>query len=122
MLAREPVTFMTKVSCNTFTSLVCEPLTSTIHIKQDKSTPTFQLVVASVLNNNVLSFDDKSSATFKLVVASTINEFFKGPSNDSPAKQHPVPNEDPAIESSLKLHIPMIVASIWQLIVALTFV
>jgi hypothetical protein len=58
------------------------------------------LVVASISNNNALSFDDKSSAMFKLVVASVTNEFSKGPTNDSPAKQHPVPNDNPAIESS----------------------
>jgi hypothetical protein len=78
------------------------------------------LVVASFLNNNALSFNDKSSFTFKLVVAVT-HEFLKGPTIDSPAKQHPVPNDDPAIESSLQLHVPMIIASIQQLIVALTF-
>ncbi len=33
--------------------------------------------------------------------------------NNSPAfKQHPVPNDNPAIESSLQLHIPMIATSI----------
>jgi hypothetical protein len=79
------------------------------------------LVVASVLNNNALSFDDKSSAMFKLVVTSVTNEFLKGTTNDSPAKQHPVPNDDHAIGSSLQLHVPTIVASIWQLVVALTF-
>jgi hypothetical protein len=42
----------TAISCNTFTSLVCEPVTSTKQIKRDKSTPTFQLAVASVSNNN----------------------------------------------------------------------
>jgi hypothetical protein len=60
----------TAISCNTFTSLVCEPGNSTNQIKQDKSTPTFQLVVASVLNSNASSFDDKPSSTFQLVVAS----------------------------------------------------
>jgi hypothetical protein len=121
LLARESVIFTTKVSCNTFTLLVCEPITLTIHIKQDKSTPTFQLVVASVSNNNALSFDDKSSAMFKLVVASVTNEFSKGSTNDSPAKQRPIPNDGPAIENNLQLHVPMIVASIWKLIVALTY-
>ncbi len=58
---------------------------------------------------------------FKLVVASITNEFSKGPTIDSPAKQRPVLNDNPAIESSLQLHVPMIIASIWQLIVALTF-
>jgi hypothetical protein len=79
------------------------------------------LVAASVSNNNALSFNDKSSSTFKLVVASVTNEFSKGPTIDSPAKQRPVPNDDPAIESSLQLCLPMIIASIQQLIVALTF-
>ena len=60
----------TAILCNTFTSLVCEPVTSRNQIKQDKSTPTFQLVLASVLNNNASSFDDKPSSTFQLVVAS----------------------------------------------------
>jgi hypothetical protein len=32
LLTREPVTFTTKVSCNTFTLLVCEPVTSTNQI------------------------------------------------------------------------------------------
>jgi hypothetical protein len=73
------------------------------------------LVVASASNNNVLSVNDKSFFTFKLVKIS------KGPTNDSPAKQRPVSNDDPAIESSLQLYIPMIKASIPQLIVALTF-
>jgi hypothetical protein len=91
---------------------VCEPISSTIHIKQDKSTPTFQLVVASISNNIALSFDGKSSAMFKLVVASVTNEYSKGPTNDSPAKQRSVPNDNPAILSSLQLHVPMIVASI----------
>jgi hypothetical protein len=60
----------TAISCNTFTSLVCEPVTSTNQIKRDKSTPTFQLVLASVSNNNASSFNDKPSSTFQLVVAS----------------------------------------------------
>jgi hypothetical protein len=110
-----------KVSCNTFASLVCEPVTSTNQINQDKSSAMFKLVVASVSNNNALSFNDKSSSTFKLVVASITNEFSKGQTIDSPAKQRSVPNDDPAIESSLQLYIPMIIASIRQLIVALTF-
>ncbi len=100
LLTHEPVTFRTKVSCNTFASLVCEPITSTNQINQDKSSATFKLVVASVSNNNALSFNDKSSSTFKLVVASVTNEFSKGPTIDSPAKQCPVPNDNPAIESS----------------------
>jgi len=61
---------MTRVSCNTFASLVCELVTSKKQIKRDKSTPTFQLVVASVTNNNASSFDDKPSSTFQLVVVS----------------------------------------------------
>jgi hypothetical protein len=101
MLARETVTFTTRVSCNTFASLVCEPRTSTNQINQDKSTPTFRLVVASVSNNNALSFNDKSSFTFKLVVASFTNEFSKGLTIDSTAKQRPVLNDNPAIERSL---------------------
>ena len=60
----------TAISCNTFASLVCEPVTSTKQIKRDKSTPTFQLAVASVSNNNASSLDDKPSSTFQLVVAS----------------------------------------------------
>ena len=44
--------FHDKVSCNTFTLLVCEPITSLNQNKQDKSSPTFQLVAASVSNNN----------------------------------------------------------------------
>jgi hypothetical protein len=60
----------TRVSCNTFASLVCELVTSKNQINRDKSTPTFQLVVVSVSNNNASSFDDKSSSTFQLVVAS----------------------------------------------------
>jgi hypothetical protein len=58
---------------------------------------------------------------FKLVVASITHEFLKGPTIDCPAKQRPVPNDDSAIESSLQLHVPMIIASIRQLIAALTF-
>ena len=92
--------------------LVCAPVTSTNQINQDKSSVMFKLVVASVLNNNALSFNDKSSSTFKLVVAFITNKFSKGPRNDSPAKQRPVSNEDPAIESSLQLHFPMMKASI----------
>jgi hypothetical protein len=45
----------------------------------------------------------------------------KGPTIDSPAKQRPVPNDNSAIESSLQLHVPMIIASIRQVIAALTF-
>jgi hypothetical protein len=56
-----------------------------------------------------------------LVAASVTNEFSKGATIDSPAMQRPVPNDDPAIESSLQPHIPMIIAYIWQLIVVLTF-
>jgi hypothetical protein len=40
---------------------------------------------------------------------------------DSPAMQRPVPNDNPAIERSLQLHVPMTRASIWHLIFALTF-
>jgi hypothetical protein len=53
------------------------------------------------------SFDGKSSAMFKLVVASVRNEDFKGQMNDSPAKQRPVSNGDPANEISLKLCVLM---------------
>ena len=63
-----------------------------------------------VLAKNLLiasSFDDKSSATLKLVVASVRNKDFIGQTNDSPAKQHPVSNDDPAIEISLQLCVPM---------------
>jgi hypothetical protein len=42
-----------------------------------------------------------------LVVVSVTNKFSKGPTNDSPAKQRPVSNDDPAIESSLQLYVPM---------------
>jgi hypothetical protein len=49
-----------------------------------------------------------------LVVASVTNEFSKGQTNDSLAKQCPVPNNNPAIESSLQLHIPTIATSIWH--------
>jgi hypothetical protein len=48
-----------------------------------------------------------------LVVASVTNEFSKGQTNDSPAKQCPVPNKDPANENSFQLHVPMIALSIW---------
>ena len=58
---------------------------------------------------------------FKLVVVSVTYKFLKGPTNDSLVKQRPVSNDDPAIESSLQLHVPMIKASMWQFIVALTF-
>jgi hypothetical protein len=86
---------------------VCAPVTSTNQFNQDKSSATFKLVVASVSNNNALSFNDKSSSTFKLVVVSVINKFSNGPTNDTPAKQHPVSNDVPAIERSLQLHDPM---------------
>ena len=76
-------------------------------IQSRQSSATFKLVVASVSDNNALSFNDKSSATFKLVVVSVTNKFSKGPTNDSPAKQRPVSNDDPAIESSLQLYVPM---------------
>jgi hypothetical protein len=109
------------VSRHAFALLAFEPVTSTNQINQDKSSATFKLVAASVSNNNALSFNDKSSSTFMLVVASITNEFLKGQTIDSPAKQRPVPNDDPAIESSLQLQVPMIIASIRQLIVALTF-
>jgi len=98
---------MTRVSCNTFASLVCASVTSTNQFNRDKSSATFKLVVASVSNNNALSFNDKSSSTFKLDVVSVINKFLNGPTNASPAKQHPVSNDDPAIERSLQLHVPM---------------
>jgi hypothetical protein len=55
------------------------------------------VVVASVLNNNALPFGDKASTKFKRVVASVKNKDSKGPTNDSPAKQHPDPNNNPAI-------------------------
>ncbi len=71
-------------------------------IESCETSPIFQLVVASVSNINALSFGDKSSATFKLVVASVTNKFSTGPTNDSPAKQHLVPNDDSATESSLQ--------------------
>jgi hypothetical protein len=92
---------------------------STNHIKQNKSSPTFLLVIASVKNNNALSFGDKSSRTFKLVVASIKNKDSKGPTNDSPAKQRPVPNNDPAItyQSFLQsLHLPEIATVIEDLV------
>jgi hypothetical protein len=95
------------IKANTFASLVCAPVTSTNQFNRDKSSATFKLVVASVSNNNVLSFDDKSSSTFKLVVVSVIIKFSNGPTNDSPAKQRPVSNVDPAIERSLQLHVPI---------------
>ena len=107
LLAHEPVTFMTRVSSNTFALLVCVPVTLTNQFNRDKSSATFKLVVASVSNNNALSFNDKSSSTFNLVVVSVINKFLNGPTNDSPAKQRPVSNDDPAIERSLQLHVPM---------------
>jgi hypothetical protein len=43
-----------------------------------------------------------------LVVASVKNEDSKGQTNDSPAKQRPVPNDDPAIVISSQLYVPMI--------------
>jgi hypothetical protein len=95
------------IKANTFASLVRAPETSTNQFNRDKSSSTFKLVVASVSNNNALSFYDKSSSTFKLVVVSITNEFSKGPTNDSPVKQRPVSNDDPAIERYLQLHIPM---------------
>jgi hypothetical protein len=69
-------------------------------------------------NTNLLlasSFDNKSSAMLKLVVASVRNEDFKGQTNDSPAKQRPVSNDNPAIEISLQLCVPMIptVSATW---------
>jgi hypothetical protein len=42
-----------------------------------------------------------------LVAVSVIIKFSNGPTNDSPAKQRPVSNGDPAIERSLQLHVPM---------------
>jgi hypothetical protein len=42
LLAREPVTFTTRVSCNTFASLVCAPVTSTNQFNRDKSYATFK--------------------------------------------------------------------------------
>ena len=86
------------IKANTFALLVRAPETSTNQFNRDKSSSTFKLVVASVSNNNALSFYDKSSSTFKLVVVSITNEFSKGPTNDSPVKQRPVSNDDPAIE------------------------
>ena len=86
---------------------MCELVTSKNQFNQDKSSATFNLVVASVSNNNALSFNDKSSSTFKLVVVSVINKFSNGPTNDSPAKQRPVSNDDPVIERSFQLHVPM---------------
>jgi hypothetical protein len=44
----------------------------------------------------------------KLVVAFVRNEDFKGQTNDSPAKQRPVSNDNPAIEISLQLCVSMI--------------
>jgi hypothetical protein len=104
---------------------VCAPVTSTNQFNRDKSSATFKLVVASVSNNNALSFNDKSSSTFKLVVVSVINKFSNGPTNNSPAKQRPVSNDDPVIQRSLQLHVPMTLtfersieaSSIFQLIV-----
>jgi hypothetical protein len=46
-----------------------------------------------------LSFRHTASSTLQLIVASVTNEFSKGPTIDSPAKQRPVPKDNPAIES-----------------------
>jgi hypothetical protein len=94
---------------------VCAPVTSTNQFNRDKSSATFNLVVASVSNNNALSFNDKSSSTFKLVVVSVINKFSNGPTNDSPAKQRPVSNDDPVIERSFQLHVPMTLTFEWSI-------
>ena len=79
-----------------------------------KPSSIFQLVVASVSNNNALSFGDKSTTASKLVVASVKNEDSNGQTNDSPAKQCPVPKDDPAImmATHAKLRLQLIVASI----------
>jgi hypothetical protein len=39
LLAREPVTFTTRVSSNTFASLVCAPVTSTNQFNRDNLLP-----------------------------------------------------------------------------------
>jgi hypothetical protein len=65
------------IKANTFTSLVCAPVTSTNQFNQDKFSATFKLVVASVSKNNASSFDNKPSSTFQLVVAIKANAICK---------------------------------------------
>jgi hypothetical protein len=117
LAAKVQVSSTLTVSHHAFALLAFEPVTSKKQISSAKTalkvTAEMQLSADSNKINNASSFNNKSSSAFKLVVASITNEFSKGQTNDSPAKQCPVPNNDPAIESSLQLHIPMIATSIW---------
>jgi hypothetical protein len=115
-----------RIPFTTFCSNLSSGLTCWVHSHAVKVPVTSTTKVsfsnnADAKTNNALSLRHMASSTLQLVVASIINEFSKGPTIDSPAKQRPVPNDDPAIESSLQLLVPMIIASIRQLIVALTF-
>jgi hypothetical protein len=109
-----PSPLQKRTSCNTFASLVREPGTSTNQINKDTSTHTFMFGCCIRLEQQCFMFNDKSSSTFKLVVASVTNEFSKGLTIGSPTKQCPVLNDNPAIECSLQLQVPMIRASIRQ--------
>jgi hypothetical protein len=111
-----------KVSCHAFgfASLAFEPVTLTkssanaaieVQASAVKTNSNNALPFGSKLNKSfeyTSFFGDKPSSTNWLVVASVNNEDFKGQTNDSPAKQRPVPNDNPAIEISLQLCIPMI--------------
>ncbi len=115
-----------RIPFTTFCSNLSSGLTRWIHshavkVPVTSTTKVSFSVDADAKTNNALSFRHTASSTLQLVVASITNEFSKGPTIDSPAKQRPVPKDDPAIESSLQPQVPMIIASIWQLIVVLTF-
>jgi hypothetical protein len=120
LLVKVLVSSMKKVSRHAFAfaSLAFEPVTST-NSSATAATGVQASAVETKSNdalpfggNSIKSFDyaflfsDKPSSTYWLVVASVRNEDFNG--HDSPAKQRPVPNDDPAIEISLWLCVPII--------------
>jgi hypothetical protein len=117
-----PVSSTKKVSSHAFgfASLAFEPVTPTN--SSAKAATKVQASAVKTNSNDALPFGgtsnkffnyaslfgDKPSFTYWLVVASIRNEDFKGQTNDSPAKQRPVSNDDPAIEISLQFCVPMI--------------
>jgi hypothetical protein len=107
LLARDAVIFKKKVSRHAFgfASLAFEPRTSTnssakaatgvqgsaVKTKSNDALPFGGKSIKSF--GYALLFSDKPSSTYWLVVASVRNEDFNGQTNDSPAKQCPVPKQ-----------------------------
>jgi hypothetical protein len=121
-VVKVPVSSTKKVSLHDFgiAPSACEPAASTN--SSAKAAIGMQASAVKTKSNDALPFGGKSIKTFNyallfsgkpsftycLVVASIRNEDFNGETNDSPAKQCSIPNNDPAIEISLQLCIPII--------------